>query len=107
MCVCVFCSVLLGVSLGPLFDEDLPPELRQARAHLPQHFERQVVAGAADSHRVALNSGPPLRAEPRRPSGQRRGGSVENQRAHGDCHRQTVDRAVRPKVNCEHERNYK
>lgn len=38
---------------GPLPDQDLPPQRRQAGPHLSRHFERQVEPRAADPHRAA------------------------------------------------------
>lgn len=59
------------------------------------YTERQVVAGAADPHRAAVDPGVAVGAQPRRPAGQRRGRAVEGERDRGHPERQGVDAEVR------------
>ena len=49
----------------------------------------------SDPHRLALDPSPPLRAQPRRPPGQRRGRAVEGQRGRGHQERPRVDQDLR------------
>ena len=58
-----------GASQGPLQNQDLPPQHRQARQNLPRHPQEQVVPCSADQISSPLHSGLDVSPQLGRPLG--------------------------------------